>query len=278
MKLSLMSYTFGRQGWKKNDRFDLEGMCRVGRELNIVGADMVTTHGLPPAEVKKVLGDYGIAAVCYTFDAPLNFPTPAERKAGVDKVKEGVETAVQIGAPVIMVVTPGKGGIPRDVSRRQFIRGLQESSGFAQKAGITMTIENFPGAASPFVISSDILEAVREVPGLKLTFDNGNVVTGGEDPAVSFTRCVPYVVHAHFKDWVLAEPGQGMQGLDGRCYKSALIGEGIVPQGACLAAMKQAGYKGYINIEYEANKYPPDEATRRAAAYLQDLMDMKRTS
>jgi len=51
-----------------------------------------------------------------------------------------------------------------------------------------------------------------------------------------------------------------------------LIGEGIVPHKACLAAMKKDGYKGYINIEYENNKYPPDEATRRATSYLNGLM------
>jgi len=45
-----------------------------------------------------------------------------------------------------------------------------------------------------------------------------------------------------------------------------------VPHKACLAAMKKAGYKGYINIEYEGNKYPPDAATRRAAKYLRTLM------
>jgi len=272
MKLSIMSYTFSRQGWKKNGRFDLEGMCRVARELNIAGADIVTAHDLPPAEIRKVLSGSGISAVCYTFGAGLNAATAAERSAGVDKVKEGVDLAAVIGAPLIMVITPGKQGVPRDVSRRQFIQGLQESADFARKAGINISIENFPGADSPFVISSDILEAIREVPGLKLTYDNGNVMTGGEDPAVSFSRCAVHVVHAHFKDWVLAEPGKGMEGLDGRRYEAALIGEGIVPHRACLKAMKQAGYKGYINIEYENNKYPPDEATRRAADYLHDLI------
>ncbi len=60
MKLSIMSYTFSRQGWKKDGRFDLEGMCRVAQELNIDGADIVSTHDLPPAEIRRVLSDFGI--------------------------------------------------------------------------------------------------------------------------------------------------------------------------------------------------------------------------
>ena len=61
--------------------------------------------------------------------------------------------------------------------------------------------------------------------------------------------------------------------MDGRRYQPALIGEGIVPHRECLAAMKQVNYKGYINIEYENNTYPPDEVTRRAAKYLNGLME-----
>ncbi|MDO9540969.1 MAG: sugar phosphate isomerase/epimerase family protein [Kiritimatiellia bacterium] len=271
MKLSVYSYIFFRQGWEKNGCFDLEGMCRVARELNITGADIVTTCGLKPAEIRQILSDSGIAPVCYTFPCPaLNCPTADKRTTGVDQVKTGVDIALTIGAPIIMVVTPGEKNIPRDISRRQYIHGLQESAAFARQAGITMTIENI----SPLlVISSDILEAIREVPGLKLTYDNGNVMMGGEDPVVSFSRCAAHVVHAHFKDWTLTKPDKGMEGLDGRYYEPALIGEGIVPQRSCLAAMKQAGYKGYINISYEGNKYPPDEATRKAACYLQAIMD-----
>lgn len=264
-----MSYTFSRQGWKKNGRFDLEGMCRVAQEMNIDGADIVHTQGLSPMEIQQMLSDFGISAVCYTFLAELNAATVAERAVGADQVKAGVDIAVAIGAPLIMVITPGKNDVPRDVSRRQFIHGLQESADFARQAGITITIENFHGAASPFVTADDMLTVTREVPGLKITFDNGNVLTGGEDPAKAFLKYAEHVVHAHFKDWVLAETG--VAGLDGRHYQAALIGEGIVNQKACLTAMRQANYAGYINIEYEGNKYPPDEATRHAAAYLRNV-------
>jgi len=172
-----------------------------------------------------------------------------------------------------MVITSGQADVPREVSRHRWIDGFQEVMPFVRQAGLTLTIENFPGATSPFVISSDVMEAVRAVPGLKLTFDNGNVLTGGEDPAASFRQCVQHVVHAHFKDWdVVPEPG-GTLGLDGRRYQGALIGEGIVDHRSCLAAMQQANYQGYINLEYEGNKYPPEEATRRAAVYLRQLMD-----
>lgn len=273
MKLSVMSYTLARQGWKRDGVFDLKGMCELARSLEIDGVDMVTTYELAPGDIRRMLDDHGLKTVCYTFMGTLlNAVTAAERVAGVDAVKAELDTAGALGTDKVMIVTPGKKDAPRDISRRQYIRGLQECTALARQAGIVMTLENFPGADSPFVISSDMLEAIREVPGLKITFDNGNVFLGGEDPAASFKRCVPHVVHAHFKDWARAAHGQGMEGLDGRWYKAALIGEGLVDHKACLQAMKQAGYKGYINIEYEGNDYNPEEATRRTAKYLRELI------
>ncbi|MBU4200381.1 MAG: sugar phosphate isomerase/epimerase [Verrucomicrobia bacterium] len=271
MKLAMMSYTMSRD--VKASEFDLAGMCKLARELDLEGVDMVSTYGRDSREIRRLLDDHGLKTVCHTFGADLNQANTAGRCAGLDAVKTGLDAALVLGTDKIMIVTPGKGGVSREVSRRQFIAGLQEAMPLARKAGITITIENFPGAASPFVVSSEVLEAIREVPGLKLTFDNGNVLTGGEDPAESFRKCTAHVVHAHFKDWDVVAAPEGMPGVDGRRYRGALIGEGIVDQRSCLAAMKRAGYTGYINIEYEGNQYPPDEATRRAAAYLHQLMD-----
>ena len=122
------------------------------------------------------------------------------------------------------------------------------------------------------VVSSDILEAIREVPGRKLTFDNGNAFTGGEDPAASFARCAEHVVHAHFKDWTAVPAGEGLERMNGKWCQAALIGEGAVDQAACLTAMAAAAYQGYINIEYEGDQYSADFAARKAAACLRGIV------
>ncbi|MBI2441620.1 MAG: sugar phosphate isomerase/epimerase [Lentisphaerae bacterium] len=267
MKLSVMSYTFDRA-----KDFTLEQICQLANELGIDGIDMVRTYGRKPQEIRRLLDQHGLKTVCHTFLADLIFPSTAARQAGVDTIKQSLEAAVILGADKVMLPTPGKQGVPRDLARSYIIRGLQEALVLVRQAGITLTLENFPGANSPFAISSDLLEAVREVPGTKITFDNGNALMGGEDSAVSFERCASHIIHSHFKDWVLAERGQGMEGLDGRWYQAALIGEGVVNHKSCLRAMKHSGYAGYINIEYEGRAYHPADGTRRAAGYLSNLI------
>jgi len=266
MKFCMMSYTMSRQ-----PGFDLTAMLELTCELRLEAVDMVSLYGNDARTVRTMLDDRGLKAACHTFGGDFCHPTAAERQPGVDTVKRSIEDAVTLGADKVMVVTPGKAGVARDEARRYYIAGLQAVAGFARDAGIVLTVENFPGADSPFIIADDVLEAIRAVPGLALTFDNGNTAMG-EPPAASYARLAPHVVFAHFKDWALVEPEKGRRGLDGRWYVPALIGEGIVDQRGCLQAMKAAGYAGYINIEYEGNDYPAADAVRRALAHLQGLV------
>ena len=144
----------------------------------------MTLHDTPPGELRMLANDYGLTIACHTFFADLSLSDQASRQAGIEAIKRGVEAAVLLGTDRVMIPTPGREGQPREETRRNYIAGLQGVADFALQAGITLTVENFPGAGSPFVIAADMLQLVREVPGMKITYDNGNVFTGGEDPAV----------------------------------------------------------------------------------------------
>ena len=268
MKYSMMAYTMTRQ----KEHFDFDEMLRLTVELDLAGIDFFGTCGLAAKELRARVDDLGIPVVCYIFSANLGADDDAQRAQALEVTKQQVAAAVALGAPRVMVTTPGTEGVDRAESRKRWIGGFQAALPIMEEAGVTLTIENFPGAFSPFVVADDVLEAIREVPGLKLTFDNGNAASG-EDPGESFARCAEHVVHAHFKDWTIADepaPDRRLM-LDGRYYKAALIGEGDIDQAGTLAAMKRAGYDGCINIEYEANDYAPVDAVRRAVEYLRGL-------
>lgn len=272
MKLALMTYTFARQGWKKDGRFDLAGMCRVGRGLGIDGVDIVSHSFSPldPALIRKTVEDHGQKVVCYTCFPKLNKPTPEQRAPGIEEVKKAVEIAKILGTDKIMIHTPGDHGTSADECRSNWIHGLQEALPLARAAGLSVCIESIMG--SPLAKSREMLQAVRTVPGLKLVFDQGNVFGSGEEPLLFLGACKDHVVHVHFKDGRWREETT-KEGKRTRHYSNELIGEGAIDHAAILRAMRDAGYAGHIDIEYEGDRYTPDIAMRRASEYLNHIVN-----
>ena len=270
MKIAMMSYTMARGGeWAKSH--DVAALCRFTRELGLDGIDWVGTYGHEPREVRRICDDHGLGTVCYTFGAGIQSPDPAERQAGRDKVKAGLEAAGALGADKVMIIVSGVADVPREETQRRALDELPAAVEMGEARGIRITIEHFPGANSPFVTAADMELAVAAVPGLKITYDNGNLVTAGEDPAEGYRRSKDHIIHAHFKDWELVADGR--PGLDGRRYRGALIGEGIVDPLPCLRAMAEGGYQGYIDFEYEGNRYDPAEAMRKGLPPLLEMLE-----
>lgn len=256
----MMTYTMARQGFKVRD------FIKTAVELEMDGIDWVSTYDENPVELKKMSDDAGLAVAAHTFF--LHEVTNCEGDF-MDSAKRSLEDAVIIGAPVVMIPTPGIPGIEnRDENRRIWIEALAQVAPLAEKAGVILTVENFPGLYSPFVTADDFFIAQREIPSLHLTFDNGNASTG-EDQLESLRRCNKYIVHTHFKDWDFSpEPKEGYRQMMNGYYSAALIGEGVVDSHATMKELERIGYQGYINIEYENNKYPADIAIKKVLDYL----------
>ncbi len=256
--------------WSENH--DVAELCRLTKELDMAGVDWVTTYGVDPREVRSIMDDHGLPTICYTFFADITSPDAAGRKAGIDEVKRGFDIAEILGSDKIMLPVQERHGQSREDSRRSAIESLKEIVRIGDDRGIAVTLEHFSDPKGPFVTGADINVALEQIPGLKVTFDNGNAMTGGESPEETFALNKDAIAFIHFKDWTKHEPVEGeMVWLDGKNYKPALIGEGIIDYPTLLAAMRAAGYGGYVNIEYEGNKYTPDVAIRKALDYLRSL-------
>ncbi|NLC11864.1 MAG: sugar phosphate isomerase/epimerase [Firmicutes bacterium] len=270
MKISLMSYSLARGSWGQEP--DLVALCELAREIGVDGIDWVTVYNFDPKEVAKVTADYGLKNVCYTFFAHIHHADPDIRAEATEKLKRGFEVASILGSDKIMLPLLGMDGQSRELTQELALEKLAEAVSLAEPYKITVTVEHFHGTQAPFITTEDMKKATAAVPGLKVTYDNGNVYTAGEDPAEAFWAIKDHIVHAHFKDWEVVEEGK-TRGLDGRCYKPALIGEGVVEPLPCLRAMKKAGYDGYINMEYEGTEYDPKDAIVKGTKYLQALIE-----
>ena len=262
MKISMMTYTMAR-GMKEGEQFDAQALCEFTRELGLDAIDWVRTYQYTPQQIRAITDDYGLKNICYTFSCDLNFAAADQRAQGRDDFKKGIRAAVLLGADKVMLPVSGKEEFTRDESRANVIAGLQEVIAFADAAGMTVTVENFPHYLSPFIVSADVNAAIAEIPQLRVTFDNGNVTTGGENAPDGFINSAQYIVHSHFKDWTLCSPDDkgAMVGMDGKHRRAVLVGDGDVDQIGCIRAMHDYGYDGYINFEYEGYELTPREAT-----------------
>jgi len=271
MKFALMTYTFARQGWKKDGNFDLEKMCKVGQEYGVEGVDIVSHSFSPldPANIRKVLEAHGQKVVCYTFFPPLNKPTKAEREAGIEEVKKAIDIAKRLGTDKVMIHTSGDSKMTAEECRLNWIHGLQEAIVLTNAAGLTLTIESI--RHSPLSTSDEMLRVIREVPGIKIVFDTGNVYASGEDPLVFYNACREHIVHAHFKDGLWHDKTNA-DGSIHHDFSNELIGEGDINFSECVKAMVNDGYKGYVDIEYESNKYTPEVANQKAIEYINNIL------
>lgn len=218
------------------------------------------------------MDDYGLKTICYTFFVDINFKERELRKKGIEEIKRGIEIASILGTDKIMLPLRGKDEYTKEESRRNIIEGLKEVIKESEKYDIKITVEHFPDINGPFLVSDDINFVIKEIPELRATFDAGNVILGNEKPEDAFINNNKYIIHAHFKDWIISREGK-LSGIDGKKYKPALVGEGIIDYRKLINVMKKFNYNGYINLEYEGTDYEPDIAMKKGLKFLKSIIE-----
>lgn len=278
-RVSLMTYSITR-GMARGEKFDVQKFCGFMNETGVRDVDWITTYGYPPEDIRRITDGHGLNNACYTFFADLDSGEAEEARKARDDFKKGIEAALELGAGIVMLPVRGSESRSRGESRDNTVKNLGGVMDFAHEAGVAVTVENFPSRFSPFVVSDDVIRLVSELPRVKVTFDNGNVTTGGERASESYKKCAGQVIHAHFKDFERCgkdSPG-GRLCLDGNYRRPVMLGEGEVEQAEVLEAMKENGYGGCINFEYEGSEYADKyEAARegisRMRGWIRDVWE-----
>jgi len=276
MKFALMGHVSNNHACWGREQAILQ-ICQRAKKLGFDGIDWLDDCGVNPKEIRRITDDFGLPSVCFTpLSVDLNFSSAKERQAGLDAVKKAAETAVILGTDKIMLPMGGKPQFTTQESRRNVIAGLVEAVQIAAYFRITVTVEHYGDERAPFRISDDVNEAVRAVPGLRVTYDSGNVWLGGENAADGFVRSRENIVHAHFKDLELvfgdedanAKRYMMTQSASGKKYVMAPIGRGLVDHEEVLRVMQASRYSGYVDLEYFGTKYETDAVLSESLKFI----------
>jgi sugar phosphate isomerase/epimerase len=205
----------------------LQMLCRTARQLrlSIVG---VGVHN-----------DFGRA-------------DPTLRQSEVAKVKQWIEVAEQLGAPLVRVFAGYPEG-KREERWPAMIDSLREVAAFAGHAGLRLGLENHNhGAFTP--TAAEFLRVLQEVssPYLIPLLDTGNFTDGWP----SIQKTIGIAEHVHAKFWQVAGDGSDEK----------------VDYDKVFPALRQAGYRGWVTFEYETPE-PEETGIPRSLAYLKRMVE-----
>jgi len=272
MRWSLMTYTVNAN--QPGGLSGLAEIARFAREVEFAALELsardLTDHS--PEQARAICANEGLAISCINGPADLAAADDAGLEAGVEAAMELAEAAVVMGCPVLMLI-PGRATSPEDKPRaaERIAEGLREVIALSADLPLTVTIEDFPNPLAPYASIQEVRYLIDAAPGLGLTFDNGNWVIGGDDPAVAAREFAGRIANTHLKDWEPDPDQRRIQLPDGSWIRGGLHGQGLLDQRAILEALVASGYDGTLAFEYEG---PMDhcEATRQGMAYLRGVL------
>jgi len=168
----------------------------------------------------------------------------AKRDKDIAWVKRWVDYSALMGAPHIRIFAgQTERGVSLAESKKLCISAIEECADYAGRKGIFLGIENHGGIVAEV---KDILDIVRAVqsPWVGINLDTGNFHS--DDPYRDLAACAPYAVNVQVKVVV--------HGKD-KVRKPSDFGR-------LANILRDAGYRGYIVLEYEEKGDPRVECPK----------------
>jgi sugar phosphate isomerase/epimerase len=174
-----------------------------------------------------------------------------------------IDTAAFVGAHCVRLTA---GQQHTETSRAEGVRFVvdcfRQCLDYAATRGVYLAFENHykdyfwsqPDFSQQHEVYLAIFDQLRDA-GLKANFDCANPIMIGADPVALLRRVAPYVVHVHCTD----RPVQFE-------YTHVPAGEGLVDYPTVFALLQEAGYDGWLSVEYNGTEGV--DGLRRALAFV----------
>ena len=205
-------------------------------------------------EVSALCGDMG----------GHGFQIAADNPARIEMTNRIIDLACEFETGV---VTTHIGVIPsdkNDVTYGVMLDALTKCGKYAKAHGVTLAIETGPEPAD--VLYGFICDTEG---GVGVNLDPANfVMVTGQDPVEAVKLLGKHIVHTHVKDGIMLKKTDpkiiyehfatgGIEALNvADFFKEVPVGTGDVDFPAYIAALKAAGFDGYLTIERETGKDP----------------------
>jgi sugar phosphate isomerase/epimerase len=221
------------------------------------------------AAIRRAAGDHGLAisALHMILSPPsmglhINSPDPAVRRKTVDYLKAVFDFCADLGAPRMIYGSPFTRNVHETLSYTEARAAMKESLlgclDEAQERGLVLCIEPLPADCTDlFTTVESALGFVEDVghPSLGLMADTKAMSTEARPVAKTIALFGRYMQHVHANDSSGRAPGFGP--LD------------FAP---ILAALKDAGYDGWVSLEPFSYKPDPESVAALSLKYLKSCL------
>ena len=206
-------------------------------------------------EMKKRAGDHGVRSLLIMVDGEgkLGDPNDGERKKAVRNHRKWIEAAAFLGCHSIRVNAASGGTWDEQIDRAA--QGLHSLTGFAAEHCLNVIVENHGGLSSNGAWLSEVIRRVDH-PRCGTLPDFGNFRIRGDewyDRYKGVKELMPYAKAVSAKSHEFDEDGNETRTDYVKMMKIVL----------------DAGFRGYVGIEYEGGKVSEREGIRLTRTLLE---------
>lgn len=261
MKTCVTSYSFG--GYIAEDRLGYLGIIDKAAEMGFEGIEFVDGAYMnekdAASKIKERCSERGIVPVALAVGA--NFLT-SDLKGEIARVCKMVDFAAECGMGLMRHDVAY--GYPAEMKHSrgydnalpQIVEGCREVTKYAEQKGVKTMTENHGFFSQDALRVEKLINTVAH-DNFGALVDCGNFMCADEDPTLSVSIMAPYAFHVHAKDFhyksgIEINPGDGwFRTRAGNYLRGAVIGHGEAKVYQSLQILKNAGYDGYVTVEFE---------------------------
>ncbi len=217
------------------------------------------------AETRRRFEDAGLQVVGINTSVRMNALDKAKRAEAMELARRNLAIATGLGAPYLRVFG---GPIPKDQDREATLdaiaEGLGEVADLTAASGVTTLIETH----DDFCTSEGVLDlyARGASDNLKVLWDTLHSYRHGEAGEVTWAALADRIRLVHVKDANKATP---------EAFDFALTGEGNIPVAGFVEILRNNGFDGFLNFEWERGWHPeiepPEVAIPHFARFMKEL-------
>lgn len=254
IKIGCAAYSY--RDYLNDGRMEYEQFIEEAHRIRLDGVEL-TLYWLHSSErdylrrLERLALWKGLPISCAGISTDFCKPLASEREKTIKAVIDGLNTARELGAPVLRVFA---GYVPDDHKEQQAMEWVTQSLracvSYAEEAGVVIALENHGGVTAR---ADSVIRMIRDVgsPWLQVNLDLGNYKEGTYD---DIAKTIPYAAHMH--------------------GKIRVAGGAEVDYERVRDLLQDGGYNGFISIEYEEK----EDCMKGVPKFANHLFDVFRRS